>query len=112
MSKAALTIGCRTTTKARCTFAASEPRRYPFAIATGANVGFGSLSAITGGTAKLCDFRAVVSLKAPYLERDGAKYQLSPGMQVSAEINLGSRTVLEYLLSPIQKTMHEAGRER
>jgi len=33
-------------------------------------------------------------------------------MQVSAEINLGSRTVLEYLLSPIQKTMHEAGRER
>ena len=57
-------------------------------------------------------FRTIVSLKAPYLERDGAKYQLSPGMQVSTEINLGSRTVLEYLLSPIQKTMHEAGRER
>ncbi|HYA19098.1 MAG TPA: HlyD family type I secretion periplasmic adaptor subunit, partial [Burkholderiales bacterium] len=57
-------------------------------------------------------FRTIVSLKAPYLERDGAKYHLSPGMQVSAEINLGSRTVLEYLLSPIQKTMHEAGRER
>jgi len=57
-------------------------------------------------------FRTIVSLKAPYLERDGAKYHLNPGMQVSAEINLGSRTVLEYLLSPIQKTMHEAGRER
>ena len=57
-------------------------------------------------------FRTIVSLKAPYLERDGVKHQLSPGMQVSAEINLGSRTVLEYLLSPIQKTMHEAGRER
>lgn len=57
-------------------------------------------------------FRTIVSLKAPYVERDGAKYQLGPGMQVSAEINLGSRTVLEYLLSPIQKTMHEAGRER
>jgi len=57
-------------------------------------------------------FRTMVSLKAPYIERDGAKHQLSPGMQVSAEINLGSRTVLEYLLSPIQKTMHEAGRER
>ena len=40
-------------------------------------------------------FRTIVSLKAPYLERDGAKYQLNPGMQVSAEINLGSRTVLE-----------------
>jgi len=36
---------------------------------------------------------------------------MSPGMQVSAEINLGSRTILEYLLSPVQKTLHEAGRE-
>ncbi|HVS26107.1 MAG TPA: hypothetical protein VHE58_02215 [Burkholderiales bacterium] len=57
-------------------------------------------------------FRTIVSLKAPYIERDGAKYQLSPGMQVSAEINLGSRTILEYLLLPVQKTLHEAGRER
>jgi hemolysin D len=57
-------------------------------------------------------FRSIVSLKAPHLERDGAKYQLSPGMQVPAKINLGSRTVLDYLLSPIQKTMYQAGRER
>jgi len=27
-------------------------------------------------------------------------------------LNLGSRSVLEYLLSPIQKTVAEAGRER
>lgn len=33
-------------------------------------------------------------------------------MRVSAEIHLGTRTVLEYLLSPIQKVAHEAGRER
>ena len=33
-------------------------------------------------------------------------------MQVNAEIKLGSRSVLEYLLSPIQKVTHEAGRER
>jgi len=56
-------------------------------------------------------FRTIVYLKAPYLEREGAKYHLNPGIQVDAEINLGSRIVLEYLLSPIQKTMHEAGRE-
>jgi len=36
----------------------------------------------------------------------------APGMRVSAEINLGSRTVLEYLLSPVQKVAQEAGRER
>jgi len=57
-------------------------------------------------------YRALVTLKTPYLLRDGAKHRLSPGMQVTAEINLGSRTVLEYLLSPVQKTVHEAGREK
>jgi len=57
-------------------------------------------------------YRALVTLKTPYLMRDGVKHRLSPGMQVTAEINLGSRTVLEYLLSPVQKTVHEAGREK
>jgi hemolysin D len=33
-------------------------------------------------------------------------------MQVIAEIRLGDRTVLEYLLSPGRKAFHEAGRER
>ena len=33
-------------------------------------------------------------------------------MQISAEIHLGTRTVLEYLLSPVQKVAPEAGRER
>lgn len=40
------------------------------------------------------------------------KYRLQPGMQVSAEIHLGTRTVLEYILSPVQKAFHEAARER
>jgi multidrug efflux pump subunit AcrA (membrane-fusion protein) len=34
-----------------------------------------------------------VTLDQAYLDRDGVRFQLSPGMQVSAEINLGSRTV-------------------
>ena len=42
----------------------------------------------------------------------GKRYPLSPGMQATAEINLGTRTVLEYILSPVQRTLHEAGRER
>ena len=33
-------------------------------------------------------------------------------MQVSAEINLGQRTELGYVLSPVRKAFHEAGRER
>ena len=57
-------------------------------------------------------FRALVALDTPYLERDGKKYAVNAGMLVSAEVNLGSRTVMEYLLSPVQKTVMEAGRER
>jgi HlyD family secretion protein len=33
-------------------------------------------------------------------------------MQVSAEIMQGERTVLEYLLSPVQRVANEAARER
>ena len=51
-------------------------------------------------------------LKSAELESRGQRFKLAPGMQVSAEINLGTRTVLQYLLSPIQKTVHEAWRER
>jgi HlyD family secretion protein len=57
-------------------------------------------------------YRTLVSLSTPHLEADGKRYPLSPGMQVTAEINLGTRTVLEYVLSPVQRTLHEAGRER
>jgi HlyD family secretion protein len=57
-------------------------------------------------------FRALVDLKTGYLDSDGERYLLAPGMQVLAEIHLGDRTVMEYLLSPVRKAFHEAGRER
>ena len=53
-------------------------------------------------------FRALIELK----EQQLLSYPLQPGMQVAGEIHLGTRTVLEYLLSPVQKAFHEAGRER
>ncbi|MFN0041515.1 MAG: HlyD family type I secretion periplasmic adaptor subunit [Burkholderiales bacterium] len=57
-------------------------------------------------------FRTLVRLESLFLERDGKQFRLTAGMQVSAEVNLGNRTVMEYLLSPVQKTAHEAGREK
>jgi len=42
----------------------------------------------------------------------GRPLAITPGMQVVAEINQGKRTVLEYLLSPVQKAVQESGRER
>jgi HlyD family secretion protein len=57
-------------------------------------------------------FRTLVELKQQVLESDGFRHSLMPGMQVDAEIALGQRTVLEYLLSPVRKAFHEAARER
>jgi HlyD family secretion protein len=57
-------------------------------------------------------YKALVTLKASALEADGVAYPLSAGMQASAEILLGDRTVAQYLLSPVKKAWHEAGRER
>jgi HlyD family secretion protein len=57
-------------------------------------------------------YKAIVRLDGQALEKDGRRFELSPGMQVVAEVDLGRRTVIEYLLSPLQKTLLEAGRER
>lgn len=57
-------------------------------------------------------YRALVALKAMQLEQDSERLALTAGMQATAEILLGRRSVLEYLLSPVQKAWHEAGRER
>lgn len=57
-------------------------------------------------------YRTSVSLDKQTLKVDALSYRLASGMQVSAEIKLGERTVLDYLLSPVQKAFHEAGRER
>jgi len=57
-------------------------------------------------------YRALIGLSSVPFEGQGGQLRLVPGMQVSAEIHLGTRTVLEYLLSPVQKIAHEAGRER
>jgi HlyD family secretion protein len=57
-------------------------------------------------------YKTLVNLKAMRLEMDGQIFPLSAGMQTSAEIRLGTRSVQEYLLSPVRKAWHEAGRER
>jgi HlyD family secretion protein len=57
-------------------------------------------------------FKAMVELKNQSLQRDEASFPLAAGMQLSAEVIEGKRTVLEYLLSPVQKVKSEAGMER
>ena len=57
-------------------------------------------------------YKTIVALKRQYLSANGVRYTLTPGMRAAAEINLGTRSIMEYLLSPVQKAYHEAGRER
>lgn len=58
------------------------------------------------------NYKAHVKLKAQQLNAQGETFELRPGMQVVAEIHLGERTIMDYLLSPVQKAVREAGRER
>jgi len=41
-----------------------------------------------------------------------ARFPLAAGMQLTVEIVEGRRTVMEYLLSPVQRIVSEAGMER
>jgi HlyD family secretion protein len=57
-------------------------------------------------------FKVLVELKEQKLTSRALTLPLAAGMQVSAEIMQGKRTVLEYLLSPVQRVTDEAARER
>jgi HlyD family secretion protein len=57
-------------------------------------------------------FKALVSLDRQSLTAGGESLALVAGMQVIAEVREGRRTVLEYLVSPLQGTLHDSGRER
>jgi hemolysin D len=66
------------------------------------------------GQPPMLTYRAIVKLASNTLvsAATGERLALSPGMLVSAEIHQGQRTVIEYLLSPVQKVAQEAARER
>jgi HlyD family secretion protein len=64
------------------------------------------------GSGQPFTYRALIDLKAQELVAEGVRHSLTPGMQVTAEIHLGTRTILEYLLSPVLGAFQEAGRER
>jgi adhesin transport system membrane fusion protein len=53
-----------------------------------------------------------VRTKKNYVQKNGEKLRIIPGMQVSVDILTGQKSVLDYLLKPILKTKHRALRER
>jgi len=57
-------------------------------------------------------YAARVALDQTEMEVDDRFVNLTPGMAVTVEIKTGSRHVISYLLSPIEKHAHQALRER
>lgn len=57
-------------------------------------------------------FPATLSLARAAINVDGKLISLSPGMNVTAEIRIGKRRVIDYLLSPVQRMAGESLTER
>ncbi len=57
-------------------------------------------------------YQARVAILDNHPTGGGAPLDVSPGLQASAEIRTSERRVIDYLLSPIERRVQEAGRER
>jgi hemolysin D len=66
----------------------------------------------SAGRAVPLTYKAIVELKQDHLRADGDRLPLSAGMQAHADLLLGTRTLGEYLMSPVTKAWREAARER
>ena len=66
-----------------------------------------------GQAQQLPSYRALIKLARQRFDSPNDEaLTLAPGMLLVAEIHQGNRTVMEYLLSPMQKVTSEAARER
>ena len=57
-------------------------------------------------------YPAILTLAAKDMLIDGKRVNLSPGMNITAEIKTGRRRIIEFLLSPVQRMGSESLRER
>ncbi|MBB5712709.1 HlyD family type I secretion periplasmic adaptor subunit [Sphingomonas xinjiangensis] len=55
---------------------------------------------------------ATIALDRAYVDADGRRYPLSPGLAATVDVRTGTRSIISYLLSPLQSTVSQAGRER
>ena len=55
---------------------------------------------------------ATIVLDRGHVDADGRRYALAPGLAATVDIRIGTRRIISYLLSPLQTTIAQAGRER
>lgn len=56
-------------------------------------------------------FSVRIRLSQPFLENNGRRYPLTPGMVANASMVISKRTVMEYLIEPVLKLQDRAFRE-
>ncbi len=57
-------------------------------------------------------FNVIVETDQAYLEADGVRLPITPGMMTDTQIITGRKSILSYLLKPVMKARNEALRER
>ncbi|MBF0132159.1 MAG: HlyD family type I secretion periplasmic adaptor subunit [Magnetococcales bacterium] len=87
---------------------------YDFARYGGIN---GILESVSPTTFKQQDekepfYKGIIRLDQPYVGKDEKKNPVLPGMTVQADIDTGSKTLMEYMLKPIYASVNKAFRER
>lgn len=55
---------------------------------------------------------ATIALDRSHVDTDGRRSALSPGLAATVDVRTGTRSIISYLLSPLQSTVSQAGRER
>jgi hemolysin D len=55
---------------------------------------------------------ATITLDRNYVDADGRRYTLAPGLAATVDVKTGTRRIISYLLSPLQTSIAQAGRER
>ncbi|MFN7399828.1 MAG: HlyD family efflux transporter periplasmic adaptor subunit [Sandaracinobacter sp.] len=57
-------------------------------------------------------YMTTIILDRSYVDADGRRIALSPGLSATVDVRTGTRRIISYLLSPLQTTVAQAGRER
>jgi hemolysin D len=86
---------------------------YPFTkygVTTGRVTFIGRDSSAKTGQADV--YRTVIDLDGTHLKRGHARLELVAGMSMSAEINIGTRRLVEYFIGPLEAVISEAFHER
>ncbi|MBJ7439820.1 MAG: HlyD family type I secretion periplasmic adaptor subunit [Sphingopyxis sp.] len=55
---------------------------------------------------------ATISLDRSFVDADGRRYALAPGLAATVDVKTGTRRIVSYLISPLQTSISQAGRER